>query len=474
VQKKIFFLILFSLFALLLFLLIFIRVIDSDELAFLTAANETLLGKVAYRDFFLPQMPLSFFPLLPFARWGMSGFFAGRFFFACLGIIFGLLLFYYLNKRIARISREAIIFLIFVYLANGLFLAWIPLNKPHILVNIFNFLSLLFLYQERLFLSGIFLGLAGETRIIFLLLLPFYLYYIRRHKGKKGVMPFLFGFVLTQGIGLYFFFLAPRNFLTDTVYYHLVRGASDNLGQILANKLAILGKVFFLPQNLLIIITAILAFRYYLPRRQDYQFEFFSLILGGITFIIYYLLISPTHFQYFIQVIPYLIIFVLPYISSLSFPAFSNYRIKLILFFLGFFYILSSIFIIYNYTGNFRPFYQKYHLPLIKKVIDEISRESSPGEKILVFGPNLPVLARRQNLDDYETCPDFPFALRFSERGRRLLNLSSPEEIRRKIQEGIPRLVVGILSERDKAFYKLEELGYKKIREIEMYEIYRR
>lgn len=138
------------------------------------------------------------------------------------------------------------------------------------------------------------------------------------------------------------------------------------------------------------------------------------------------------------------------------------------------FYFLGSIFTIYNYASGIHTFYKKYRVNLIRAVAKEIEDNSSAGDKVLVFYPNLPVLAKRENLPDYETCPDFPFAERFSERERRNLHLSSREELREKIREKVPTLVVGILEERGKDFYQLEAAGYEKIKEIADYEIYKR
>ncbi len=466
-------------FALLIFLLIFLRVIDTDELAFLTAAYEITKGKLPYKDFFLPQMPLSFLLLVPFASLGITGFFLGRILYCLLGIIFGLLLLLYLYRRITQPSVSGILFLLLFYFFNGLFLAWIPTNKPHILVNIFNLLSLLGLYNGNYLLSGIFFGLAGETRAVFLFFLPFYLYYILRYKGSKPLIPFLLGFALSLVIGLYFFLLSPKNFFNNTIYYHLVRGAPSSFGEILYHRLLVLGKVFLLPQNFLMLIITLFAFRHYWQKRKEYHLEFFSLFLGGATFFIYYLVVAPAHFQYFIQVIPYLIVFNTPFLSSIQ-----PYQIRQLiitkpllqkaLLGIAILYPLASFLTVYNYASAWRPFYQKYQLPLIKKVVSEIEKASPPEERILALFPCLPVLAGRRNLDDYETCPDFPFAERFSSAERRVLNLSTPEEIREKIRARLPSLVVGILGEREINFYELAKSGYKKIKEIEPYSLYQR
>jgi hypothetical protein len=473
-------------FSLFLILLVFFRVIDADELAFLTAARETLKGKVCYRDFFLPQMPFSFLFLIPFANWGITGFFLGRILNLGLGIIFGLLLFKYLFLRIEgsdlgepkeEMIRLGFIFITLFYFANGLILAWVPVNKPHILVNLFNLLSLFFLYQEKYLLSGLFLGLAGETRAIFLLFLPFYLYYLYRFRNKRGMGRLLLGFLLSQSIGLYYFLSAPQNFFLDNIYYHLVRGEiRDGIlsrlfsDEILFGRFFTLVKVFVLPQNFLLFILTVLAFYHYRKNPQLYHFEFFALILGITTFTLYYLIVAPAHFQYFIQVLPFLLIFNLPFFLS----RIPKKGVKFPFLLVTLFYLFGSAFTIYNYASGLHPFYQRYRIGLIKKLVDEIERNSIPEEEILVFYPNLPVLAKISNLSDYETCPDFSFAERFPAERRRILHLSSREEIREKIRQRIPRLVVGILGEEEKRFYQLEAVGYKKIKEIFDYEIYKR
>ncbi len=478
------------LFTLFLLLLAFLRVIDADELAFLTAAYETLKGKVCYRDFFLPQMPLSFLYLLPFADWGMTGFFFGRILNIFLGIIFGFFLFKYFLLRIGQEKRDMIlggvIFITFFYFANGLILSWVPVNKPHILVNIFNFLSLVFLYQGLYFFSGIFLGLAGETRAIFLLFLPIYLYYIYRFQDRKKIGQFLFGFFLPQIIGLYYFLQSPKNFFLDNIYYHLVRGDIGSVevlprlfsDEVLFGRFFTLVKVFILPQNLLLLLLVIGGFFSYKKNWREYHFEFFAFILGVLTFFLYYLVVAPAHFQYFIQVLPYLFIFVLPFFANKVWKFYSSYsRQRMIRFALNIvilFYLLGSIFTIYNYASGIHTFYKKYRINLIREVAKEIEDNSSADDRVLVFYPNLPVLAKRENLPDYETCPDFPFAERFSEQERRYLRLSSREEIREKIKERVPKLVVGILDEKGKDFYQLEAVGYEKIKEIADYEIYKR
>ncbi|MEO0098181.1 MAG: hypothetical protein ABIK99_02885 [candidate division WOR-3 bacterium] len=488
-MSRSFFLILL-LFGLFLIFLVFLRVLDADELAFLTAAYETLKGKVCYRDFFLPQMPLSFLYLLPFANFGMNGFFAGRIFSSLLGILLGIFLFKYLFLRSGGSKREEVkigsLFIFLSYFANGLILSWAPVNKPHILVNLFNFFSLFFLYQGSYLLSGIFLGMAGETRAIFLVFLPIYLYYIYRFKERKKIGNFLLGFLLAQIIGLYYFLQSPKNFLIDNIYYHLVRGdiGSNEIlprlfsDEVLFGRFFTLVKVFILPQNLFFTILTVWAFFHYQKKKEEYHFEFFSLILGGFVFFLYYLIVAPAHFQYFIQILPYLFLFNLPFFvekgKEFSLRYQKEKRIKFLLSFLLLFYLFGTIFTIYNYASGIHLFYQKYRLNLIKEVVEEIENNSAPEDEILAFYPTFPVLAKRHNLFDYETSPDFPFAERFTAQERRRLHLSSPEEIREKIEKKIPKLVIGIIGEKEKEFYRLEELGYEKIRVVSDYEIYRR
>jgi hypothetical protein len=229
-------------------------------------------------------------------------------------------------------------------------------------------------------------------------------------------------------------------------------------------------KVFVLPQNFLLFILTVLAFYHYRKNPQLYHFEFFALILGITTFTLYYLIVAPAHFQYFIQVLPFLLIFNLPFFLS----RIPKKGVKFPFLLVTLFYLFGSAFTIYNYASGLHPFYQRYRIGLIKKLVGEIERNSIPEEEILVFYPNLPVLAKISNLSDYETCPDFSFAERFPAERRRILHLSSREEIREKIRQRIPRLVVGILGEEEKRFYQLEAVGYKKIKEIFDYEIYKR
>ncbi len=472
-------------FSIFLLFLVFFRVVDTDELAFLTAAFETLKGKVAYKDFFLPQMPLSFLPLLFFAKFGITGFFAGRILNLLFGLLFGWLFFVYLRKRLGggqSLNPAPRNFFSLFYFANGLFLSWIPVNKPHILVNTFNLLSLLFLYRGGYFLSGLFLGLAGETRAIFLLFLPLYLFYIYRAKEKKKIGRFLSGFFLPQVIGLYYFLSAPKNFLINNLYYHLVRGDVGEADiwlrffrdEILFGRFFMVVKVFVLPQNLLLLLLTLFAFSFYKRDYKRYQFEFFSLILGALTFFLYYLVVAPAHFQYFIQVLPFLFIFNIPFLEEANRFLRSSFRVKLVLSLIISFYLFGSLFTISNYASGFHPFYKRYQMSIVKEVAKEIEENSKPEDRVLVFFPNFQVLARRRNLSGYETCPDFPFAERFSAGARRVLNLSSRSDLRKRIEAREPALIVGTFGEEEKRFYQFFSFGYKKIGEVLDYEIYQR
>ena len=85
-----------------------------------------------------------------------------------------------------------------------------------------------------LFVGGLFLGLAGDTRSYVALTLPVFLVWIYRNSEpslrRAALSCFTGGFFAGLIPCFYFFFLSPRTFVFDNLGYHAIRTGAGLVG----------------------------------------------------------------------------------------------------------------------------------------------------------------------------------------------------------------------------------------------------
>jgi 4-amino-4-deoxy-L-arabinose transferase-like glycosyltransferase len=404
----------------LLLVFVFLRLIDYDEGSYLSAARLVKQGSLPYLDFFYPQMPYLPYTYALVSGSGFSSLFYARLISALAGLLLSVLLFSF----VYRFSGDAklSLFLFFLYSFNGLTINWHSVAKTLVFSDLFAFLSFfcfaLYLLRGadrahlRIFLSGIFIGLAFNFRLIFILLLVMQgllILFLSATANSKSRMYHLLilcsGAVLPSLPAVYLFIREPFSFVFGNVGYHLVWG-NLVIKMKLITKLFTLSKFLFYPQNLLILSVAVLGVSGLL-RKQKYRKHLESrdkVILSAgayaLTLIVICFFMSPTQFQYYEQALPYLLIFSLPAWQRLE----ARFRERRVLtrVVVGAYLALVIPFAVI-FLCAFREKDQSFRIGLVRNVVQVIQQNSEPDDMVLCGWPAYAVLSDRKAVPGLET-----------------------------------------------------------------------
>ncbi|MBF0545359.1 MAG: glycosyltransferase family 39 protein [Candidatus Riflebacteria bacterium] len=224
-QEEKFFLAVFTaLFCLFGYLFINFGIVCNDEGWYLKAAELTKGGKIPYRDFPFPQMPL--LPLIYsiFFHFVPASILSGRFFSMVISLL-NIPLFFFIGKR--SCGKTTGIFLAGFFVLNFCLLSDLCSVKTQALTVLFSTLSLLFVFREKkmtsqnAILSLFFMALAFYSRLTLLIahvgLLLFFLRVFEEKRQKFQIL--IFGAVPVL-IFLFLFLLYPK-FSFGVFFFHL-------------------------------------------------------------------------------------------------------------------------------------------------------------------------------------------------------------------------------------------------------------
>jgi hypothetical protein len=397
---------------------VFLRQIDYDEGAYLSAAYLVREGKLPYLDFFYPQMPYLPYLYALVSPYGFSSLYYGRIISSALGIFLSVLIFWF-SYRLFKDERLSL-FLLFLYGFNGLTLSWHSVVKTLAPSDLFGFISFIFftfylLSKEKkinLFWAGFLIGIAFNLRLTFLLvflveaIMIFILLPQKNLKRKAMDLAWLvFAAVLASAWAIYLFFKNPEAFLFGNIGFHYVWGQKV-VKMAFFEKLYTLSKFIFSPQNLFILICAAFStvwlvkklIRLDKPTSED-KIIIFALSIG-LVIIITSFFVSPTVFQYYEQVLPYLLFSSVPVLKRII----SKWKDKKRLL-PGFiiFYLLSCLPFIIVFIFVVRPGQVSYRIDKTKEVVKVVKQNSLPGEVILSDWPGYVVLSERETVPGMST-----------------------------------------------------------------------
>jgi hypothetical protein len=451
-EKLIFFSLLFFQ-LLLLFIFVFFRFIDADEGVYLTSASLVREGKLPYLDFFYPQMP--FLPYLYsfISQGGMSSLFGGRVISAFLNLVLGLVLFFWSKRILGKNSLALILFFLFSF--NGFLLTWQSVIKTYSFSNLASFVAFIFLMDALIkkpsraiyfFLAGLFLGLGFSVRLIFLplfLLTLLIIFVLPKEILERKVKPalfFIFGFIISSGLAIYFLFSETYAFIFENFTYHRLWGINvveTGLHQVLISFL----KFAVLPQNLVIIGLSIFSLVIFLKKKTvlvcQSSYSAILAFLFALTIIISYLFVRPPQNQYYVQALPFLIF--------ASAPAVEYFLLRLkrkISILIGAIYLLGLVPLFLIFIWGIREKDKVFHLSEVKKVVTLIQKHSNSNDQILSSWPGYVVLAQREPIKGAETVGYEVIKFLSSEEIQKL-KLISWENLKEKIFKKEIPLIVG-------------------------------
>lgn len=404
----------------LLLAFVFFRLIDYDEGSYLSAARLVNEGNLPYLDFLYPQMPLLPYVYSPVSQCGLSSLFLGRLISVLAGMLLSILIFFFL----LRFSRDAglSLFLFFLYSFNGLTINWHSVVKTLVFSDFFGFLSFfcfsVYLLRGshkarfQIFLSGFFMGLAFNFRLIFALLLVIQglmIFLVPTEKNLKGrvfrLIILCCGATIVSVPAIYLFLREPSGFLFGNVEYHLMWG-SRVIRMGLERKLWTLSKFVFYPQNLLILsaaFTGVVLFAKSLRKRKVLQPEdrvIVAAVAFGLTLAVTCFVMSPTQFQYYEQALPYLLIFSIPAWQKLR-ESHHQRRSQVVAVLVAYFLLTLPFAAIFIFGARQKD--ASFHIETVKKVLRAVEENSLPGDMVLCGWPAYAVLSGRKTVPGLET-----------------------------------------------------------------------
>jgi 4-amino-4-deoxy-L-arabinose transferase-like glycosyltransferase len=296
------------------------RYVDGDEGYYLLSSEVVMNGALPYRDFMYTQMPL--LPYL-FGVWTAAfgeTWLAARLLSVVLAVALGVLLFDVARRRF---GRGLALLGVALYVFSGLVFAWFPTVKTHAPATFFLFAA--FALADRRdadkrnawLAAGLLLALAVETRLIFAAAAPAFawaaLRAARRGKRLRALWPLGAGFGLGIAPAVAFFAVDPGRFVFDNVRYHAFRSSEGLIGdfrqkaRVAANLLGLGTPDGGVPQFLLLVVAALLALVVLRQLRRPLPLALaIAALLGVASF-----LPTPTYPQYFVTVVPFLVVGVL-------------------------------------------------------------------------------------------------------------------------------------------------------------------
>lgn len=292
------------------------RLVDADEGIYLLNAKLVLNGDLPYHDFFYPQMPL-----LPYvyALWmklfGVS-WYSGRLLSALLAVALGLIVYAH-AARLTR-SRPLGILAVSLFASSTLCLAWLSAAKTFSLASLLLFASYAVVFSRhhrwKYFFSGLLLGLAVDTRLYLVVVIPLLLLHLVRSEteGRRlQIARFTTGLFIALLPNEFFILMDPDVYLFNVLGVHGIRSPFGLVG-LVSQKVDLLADLlglnptyggWSLQFTLLLLVTAVALAARLRPK------EPFQLSAGiGLTVIVVSLVPTPTYAQYFCIAIPFLVI----------------------------------------------------------------------------------------------------------------------------------------------------------------------
>ncbi|HID94308.1 MAG TPA: hypothetical protein EYP60_09480 [bacterium (Candidatus Stahlbacteria)] len=428
---------------LLSFWFVFSRILVPDEGYYLFCARELALGKIPYRDFFFPQMPLLLYILIPFSEKGFAGLFGARSIYAILGILLGVLLFYYSLKRTEDLKTSLLCFTIYIF--NGFILSWhtvLQFNAPTDLILFAAFWLSLKKKSIHLLLSGILLGIVVDLRIVFLpVVILFIIWLFLSRTNKRDVLMLVAGIFIAGSYSLYFLFKYKSIFLFSTIFSQLKRTylfmpVTNPIFQKCTQLLKFLG----FPQTGGIILLMVMTLLYFRKKFVNLKPELLALLTGMTIFFTYLVVGTPTMFYYFVQSLPFLLVAALPYLKEQL-----NKRSKIV-YSLSLVYVIFIIIPIQLHVFAMRAVDRPWKMDNIKNVVSWIVNNTVAEDKIISSWAGFHVLAKRDAIPGVRPWGR-QLSKRLGDKDRLRYNVPSFERLKESISRGEAPVVIATSSD---------------------------
>lgn len=330
-----------------------LRFITGDEGYFAYSAKAILNGKVPYKDFFYPQAFLYPYFLASWIylfgeSWEIFRVFSA---FVCAGIAG--LIFDIVSRKRNNISG---LFAVIIFICTDLVIAYFSSIKNYTLSCFFLLLSIR-LFDSKIkykyFLSGAVFALSFQIRSYLIICGIIFLYQIlfqsdlEKDKKKRNLKAFILGGLLATLPSILMFVFNPDTFVFNNLTYHSLRNRNGLISGFNQKMNAFYSLFEGVKNNGDISIQLVILIAISFCKKINLKNIYFQ------TFLILFLISfcpTPVYSQYFVAIIPFLIIYIFDckdYIFDKKF-----FKIVIAFLFLMFFYKAIPEFNRYLFTGE--------------------------------------------------------------------------------------------------------------------------
>lgn len=445
------------------------RLIAADEGFYLGAAKSWIEGKSLYHDFFFPQMPLTPWVYGIWMEVFGTSWKSSRALSAILSAGVGIIVFNHLlqyGKKTAWLGT-------LLLCSHSLVFSWYPTSKTFALSVILLLGSTLLIDKSgkdlktnnqflKFLFGGLLFGLSAETRLFFAGLAPVMIYLVIRSSAAEDRLKNIFSFVLGSFVAiipcLIVAFQDMQTFLFNNLGYHLLRD-DNQLVEIAYLKFRILRTLLGLRnadqiegfQFVILMALAIAAQIYISKRGQKISGTF--IVAVGLFFINF--LPTPTYFQYFSTLIPFMIMAAAPAIRIMS----GKYLFLTIALYLAFIhqdlrkYLVTGEFVLGIAPGN-AP---NRKVEALEKVGALINKFVPPGTRIVADWPGLLVSNHATYYSGLENQFGKQVAPRLTLNERAKYKIKTIEETRELVKDPSVDYILMEESERKIFIYEVRE-----------------
>lgn len=406
------------------------HIVNADEGFYLAAGRDVAAGLRPYADFFYPQMP--YLPYAEAALFGVTGVSlkAAR----LLSVVPAGLLAVLLAIVAARRTGDtaAACFVVFAYMGHALSVNYLTVLKTYGLANLFFVCALLLVTAGPSALRHAAGGMCAAIAVGMRLPVAAAVVVLFVWSAKEGARPalaFAAGAVAASLPVLLIAAQDPQAFWFGNVGFHELRRELIGAGPILMQKLGVLMKWLFLPQNLIVWCLGIAGWWRGGPRERCALLC--AAALGGI-----YLYATPTYLEYMVQLIPVLLIAALPATAGL----FTRRRLGLAV---GAVYALSLLIALRPAGAESKRALKNelWNLAAVESVAAYLRGRSGPDDRILSWWEGYPVLAGRPGFNEVGFWHS-NVARKVPEQLRDRFHVASPAEVGKLIEGDAPPLIV--------------------------------
>ena len=276
-----------------------LRALDQDEGYYAISAKVVAHGKTPYVSFWFPQAPLMPYVYAGWQKVFHQSWYVLRGLSVLLTVALGCVLYVHVSRRWA--SRRLATLAVVLFAATPLGFQWFPTVKTYALTTILLFTAYVWAESSSRwswFVSGIFVGLAVDARLLVAPIVIVFLVYARKHAGQ-----FLVGLALGLVPTVWFFVIGPARFINDTLASQTTR-RNMTLAANAHEKLRIVARVIVEPHFLFLAAIALVLAVLSIRRRKHLPLS----VAIAATLAITNLVPTPSYAQYFVTLIPFLVI----------------------------------------------------------------------------------------------------------------------------------------------------------------------